>query len=151
MIYINYPYRSIDYYPDSTRIYRPLTLYYNYYYPLRSLNYYSDVWPYYPYYRYLYYKYTLPSDRYYHLKGVSTKGPLLKINELIYMFYEYQLTFVLIIIVLETYIIISQFYSILVNLLVLLELYLSLHNDSNVKRFQRTGEYIQIQKYVNYI
>ncbi|XP_050294895.1 uncharacterized protein CG45076-like isoform X3 [Anthonomus grandis grandis] len=69
MIYINYPYRTLDYYPESTRIYRPLTLYYNYYYPVRSLNYYSDVWPYYPYYRYLYYKYTLPSDRYYHLKG----------------------------------------------------------------------------------
>ncbi|XP_050294896.1 uncharacterized protein CG45076-like isoform X4 [Anthonomus grandis grandis] len=70
MIYINYPYRTLDYYPESTRIYRPLTLYYNYYYPVRSLNYYSDVWPYYPYYRYLYYKYTLPSDRYYHLKGI---------------------------------------------------------------------------------
>ncbi|KAF7283199.1 hypothetical protein GWI33_001167 [Rhynchophorus ferrugineus] len=70
MIYLNYPYRTLDYYPDSTRYYRPLTLYYNYYYPVRSLNYYSDVWPYYPYNRYLYYKYTLPSDRYYHLKGI---------------------------------------------------------------------------------
>ncbi|XP_066154786.1 uncharacterized protein CG45076-like isoform X2 [Euwallacea fornicatus] len=69
MIYLNYPYRTLDYYPDSTRYYRPLTCYYNYYYPVRSLNYYSDIWPYYPYYRYLYYKYTLPSDRYYHLKG----------------------------------------------------------------------------------
>ncbi|XP_060517588.1 uncharacterized protein CG45076-like isoform X2 [Cylas formicarius] len=71
MIYIS-PIRGIDYlyYPETTRYYRPLTLYYNYYWPLRSLNYYSDVWPYYPYYRYLYYKYTLPSDRYYHLKGI---------------------------------------------------------------------------------
>ncbi|XP_048523127.1 uncharacterized protein LOC125504758 [Dendroctonus ponderosae] len=70
MIYINYPYRTLDYYPETTRIFRPLSLYYNYYYPIRSLNYYSDVWPYYPYYRYLYYRYTLPSDRYYHLKTI---------------------------------------------------------------------------------
>ncbi|XP_030755154.1 uncharacterized protein CG45076-like isoform X2 [Sitophilus oryzae] len=69
MIYLNYPYRTLDYYPETTRYFRPLTLYYNYYYPIRSLNYYSDVWPYYPYHRYLYYKYTLPSDRYYHLKS----------------------------------------------------------------------------------
>nr|CAH7724284.1 unnamed protein product [Callosobruchus chinensis] len=73
-IYLDYPYpiRAVDYsyYPRTYRHYRPLTLYYDYYWPISSLNRYSSYWPYYPYYRYLYYKYTLPSDRYYHLKGI---------------------------------------------------------------------------------
>nr|CAH7724281.1 unnamed protein product [Callosobruchus chinensis] len=75
-IYLDYPYpiRAVDYsyYPRTYRHYRPLTLYYDYYWPISSLNRYSSYWPYYPYYRYLYYKYTLPSDRYYHLKGNMT-------------------------------------------------------------------------------
>ncbi|KAJ8979309.1 hypothetical protein NQ317_004068 [Molorchus minor] len=70
-IYLDYPnpIKAADYsyYPYSYRTYRPHTLYYDYYWPLSSLNRY--YWPRYPYYRYLYYKYTLPSDRYYHLKG----------------------------------------------------------------------------------
>lgn len=72
-IYLDYPYpiKAVDYpyYPYTYRTYKPLTLYYDYYWPLSSLNRY--YWPYYPYNRYLYHKYTLPSDRYYHLKGVS--------------------------------------------------------------------------------
>ncbi|KAG5894658.1 hypothetical protein JTB14_017368 [Gonioctena quinquepunctata] len=72
-IYLDYPtpIKALDYsyYPYSYRTYRPLTLYYDYYWPLSSLNRY--YWPRYPYYnRYRYYKYTLPSDRYYYLKGI---------------------------------------------------------------------------------
>lgn len=74
-IYLDYPYpiKAVDYsyYPYNYKTYKPLTLYYDYYWPLSSLNRYREYWPYYPYYRYLYHKYTLPSDRYYHLKGVS--------------------------------------------------------------------------------
>ncbi|XP_050514254.1 uncharacterized protein CG45076 isoform X5 [Diabrotica virgifera virgifera] len=73
-IYLDYPYpiKAVDYtyYPQSYKSYTPLSLYYDYYWPLSSLNRYSSYWPYYPYHRYLYYKYTLPSDRYYHLKGI---------------------------------------------------------------------------------
>ncbi|CAH1108620.1 unnamed protein product [Psylliodes chrysocephalus] len=89
-VYLDYPYtpttlRALDYplstpikaldytyYPYSYRYYRPLSLYYNYYWPLSSLNRYSSYWPstYYPYYRNLYYRYTLPSDRYYYLKDI---------------------------------------------------------------------------------
>ncbi|CAH1974431.1 unnamed protein product [Acanthoscelides obtectus] len=82
-IYLDYPYpiKAVDYayYPTSYRYYKPLTLYYDYYWPISSLNRYSSYWPRYPYYRYLYYKYTLPSDRFYHLKGVSiAKGLILR-------------------------------------------------------------------------
>uniref|UniRef100_A0A6P7FFT9 Ensconsin-like n=1 Tax=Diabrotica virgifera virgifera TaxID=50390 RepID=A0A6P7FFT9_DIAVI len=78
-IYLDYPYpiKAVDYtyYPQSYKSYTPLSLYYDYYWPLSSLNRYSSYWPYYPYHRYLYHKYTLPSDRYYHLKGVSILVP----------------------------------------------------------------------------
>lgn len=72
-----------SYYPETTtRYYKPLTLYYNYYYPLRSLNHYSSYWPNYYYWpstytyywprSYNYWKYlSWPSDKFWYLKTVS--------------------------------------------------------------------------------
>ncbi|CAH0550501.1 unnamed protein product [Brassicogethes aeneus] len=74
MIYCSTPISGIDYtyYPETTKYYRPLTLHYNYYYPLRTLNYYSNEWPTYSYWpTYRYYKYlSWPSDRYWFLQRI---------------------------------------------------------------------------------